>query len=49
MKLVVFGDSFVEGLIKEPVLNSTEERKDISFVNQLTYLDNPFTASKIFS
>ena len=46
MKLVVFGDSFVEGLIKEPVLNSTEERTNISFVNQLTYLDNPFTASK---
>ena len=46
MKLVVFGDSFVEGLIKEPVVNSVEERKKISFVNQLTHLDNPFSDSK---
>lgn len=35
MKLIAFGDSFVEGLIKEPKENSTKDRKSINFATQL--------------
>lgn len=46
MKLVAFGDSFVEGLIKVPKENTPEERKEINFVTQLQRLDNPFTSTE---
>jgi lysophospholipase L1-like esterase len=46
MKLVAFGDSFVEGLIKEPYENSRENRKEINFVSQLINLDNCFTEAE---
>ena len=48
MKLVSFGDSFVEGLIKKPIENSIEERKIINFVSQLLNLDNPFSTVENF-
>lgn len=35
MKLVAFGDSFVEGLIKDPHENPISEREEINFVNQI--------------
>ena len=44
MKLVAFGDSFVEGLIKEPKVNTPEERNEINFVTQLQKLENQFTS-----
>jgi len=44
MKLVAFGDSFTEGLIKEPIENTQEERAEINYANQLLKLDNPFTS-----
>jgi hypothetical protein len=44
MKLIAFGDSFVEGLIKEPTENSIEDRANINFVTQLVSLDNSFTS-----
>lgn len=42
MKLIAFGDSFVEGLIKDPKENSKAMRKKINFVTQLALLDNIF-------
>lgn len=44
MKLIAFGDSFVEGLIKEPKENSFHERARINFVTQIVSLDNVFTS-----
>ena len=44
MNLVGFGDSFTEGVIKQPKENSPKERREISFINQLVQLDNPFTS-----
>jgi hypothetical protein len=44
MKLIAFGDSFVEGLIKEPIENSVEDRAKINFVTQLASLNNSFTS-----
>ena len=35
MKLISFGDSFVEGLIKEPEENSIEERDQICFTRKI--------------
>jgi len=44
MKLISFGDSFVEGLIKDPYENSVEERDKICFTRKLVkrskYLDS---------
>ena len=45
MKLAVFGDSFVEGQIKLPEENKEEERKEISFVNQMQIASDIFTSS----
>lgn len=42
MKLVAFGDSFVEGLIKEPIENHPAERRQINFVTQLEILNPNF-------
>lgn len=40
MKLAVFGDSFVEGLIGSyPIYNTMEERKEINFANQMLKLN----------
>lgn len=36
MRLVSFGDSFVEGLIKDPKPNSIEERDEICFTRKIT-------------
>lgn len=46
MKLVAFGDSFVEGLIKEPVENTPEERSEISFVNRIKDYSKFITTSQ---
>jgi len=43
MKLVVFGDSFPNGLIKYPTRNSKEVREKINFGTQLIQLENTFT------
>ena len=42
MKLCAFGDSFVEGLIKEPIENHPAERRQINFVTQLEILNPNF-------
>lgn len=39
-KIVAFGDSFVQGLIKEPYEISSEEMKRINFVTKLGELNN---------
>jgi len=46
MKLVVFGDSFPYGCIKEPYRIPREESMKINFATQLTKLDNNFTSVK---
>ena len=42
MKLIAFGDSFVEGLIKEPFENTVQERDQICFVKQIADKCNYF-------
>lgn len=45
MELIVFGDSFVEGQIKEPEENTIEQRLEISFVNQMKLMNKQITNS----
>lgn len=42
MKLITFGDSFVEGLIKEPSENTAKERDQICFTKQIAKNCNYF-------
>lgn len=49
MKLVVFGDSFPRGLIKDPIENSKEDQNRINFCQKLLELDNQFTSLENFS